>query len=101
MMQIDMGLLNLLVATVLPFLVALVTRKETDSSKKGILLAVLAGATAMVTQAVNQLGVFDVQTLYLGVQNFIVSIGLYTGLWKPTGAADKVADKTDNVGFRL
>jgi hypothetical protein len=37
----------------------------------------------------------------LGVQNFIVSIGLYTGLWKPTGAADKVADKTDNVGFRL
>lgn len=100
-MQIDIGLLNLLVATVLPFLVALVTRKETDSSKKGALLAVLAGATAVVTQAVNHAGIIDQQTLYLGVQNFIISIGLYTGLWKPTGVAEKVADKTDNVGFKL
>lgn len=80
---------------------AVVTRKVTDSSVKGILLALLSALLAVGTRALANKGVVDEATLYLGVQNFVVAVGLYLGLWKPTGAAEGVADKTDNVGLTI
>lgn len=100
-MQFDVNLVNLLVSTVLPFLVAVVTKKVTDSSVKAILLALFSALLAVGTRALAGDGVVDQATLYLGIQNFVVAIGLYMGLWKPTGTSEGVADKTDNVGLTI
>lgn len=100
-MTVDIGLLNLLVSTVLPFLVALVTKKVTDSSVKAILLALGSALLAVGTRALQDKGVVDQATLELGIQNFVVAVGLYFGLWKPTTAVDNFADKTDRVGLTI
>ena len=100
-MEIDTSLLNLVVASILPFLVALVTKKVADSSVKGVLLAVLSGATAAVTAAIDDSGVFTQETLALGVQNFVVATAAYYGLWNPTSLTNKVADATSGFGVTI
>lgn len=93
-MILDMNLLTLLVSTLLPFLVALVTREVTASGVKGILLAVLAAATAAGQRAIAGAGVIDEATLYLAVEVFIVSVGSYFGLTKGiVGATARASDE--------
>lgn len=100
-MEIDQNTLNLLVSVLLPFAVAIVTKKVADRSVKGIVLAALSGATAALSAVAMNKGVVSQETLYLGVQNFVVSTATYFGLWEPTGAAAKVAEKTKNFGFTI
>lgn len=100
-MSVDTELLNLLVSTILPFVVAIITKKVTDSSVKGILLALASAVLAMATMGLNNKGVFTQETLVLGIQNFVVAVAAYYGLWKPTTAVETVADKTDQVGLTI
>lgn len=100
-MEIDQNTINLLVSVILPFAVAIVTRKVTDRSVKGLMLAVLSGVTAALSAAAMNKGVLSQETLYLGIQNFVVSTATYFGLWEPTGAAAKIAENTQNFGFTI
>lgn len=92
-MTVDVTWLALLVSTILPFLVAVVTREITSSGVKGILLAVLSAAAAAGQAAINGNGVFDEATLQLAVQTFIISVGIYFGLTK--GLVNATARVTD------
>lgn len=95
-MTLDLSWLTLLVSTLLPFLVAIVTHRVTDSTVKGILLAVCATATAAAQQAINGHGVVDEATAVLAVEVFFVSVGSYFGLTKEV--VKKVGAKTDDAG---
>lgn len=96
--------LTFVVATVLPLLVAMTSTKLTDGKTKGILLAVLALATSLLSGILDALttgAVYDVGAnlqLLLGV--FIWAVASYFGIWRAKGKDGlSITDKiTANVG---
>lgn len=85
--------IQLLVSTVLPLLVGLVTKQVTRPGFKALLLALLALVTSLLTElgAAIANGVpYDVgQGLLLAIPTFLIAVGLHYGLWKPTGVSEK------------
>lgn len=96
--------LTFVVATVLPLLVAIVSTDQTNGKRKGILLAVLALVTsvlsgildALVNQTEYDLG--GQLVVLLGV--FAWSVASYFGIWRAKGDDGKsITDKlTTDVG---
>lgn len=89
-------IIGLLVSTVLPLLVGLVTKKVTHSGAKAALLALLASITGLGSEllASIQSGTsYDLGTgLVLALTSFLVAVGLHYGIYKPTGATEKVQE---------
>ena len=85
-------LLTLVVGTILPLLVGLVTVRVTHPGKKAALLAMLAAVgglggellTALTTGSRYDLGVGAITA----VATFLVATGMHYGIWKPSGAAE-------------
>lgn len=94
--------LTLLVSTVLPVLVALVTSRVTSSGKKAVALAVLSAITGFLSELLAALEAgapYDIFTgLVTAVGVFIVAVALHFGLWKPTGVASKVQGDRGLIG---
>lgn len=99
--MIDLSWLELLVAVVLPLVVAVVTKEVRSSGLKAVVLAALAAVSAALTAVIASDGVLTEATLQAGVEYFLVAVASYYGLWKPTGVAPTVAEKTDavHIGF--
>lgn len=92
-------MLNLVSGSVVPFLVGLVTKELASSGLKGVLNAVLSAIAGVATVLLAGDGVAEVQELVnAGFVTFLSSIGTYYGIWKPTGAAQKVQRSTAKVG---
>lgn len=85
--------IGLLVSTVLPLLVGLVTTRVTASGVKAVLLAALALLTSLLTElgvAVTNGETYDIgQGLLLAIPTFLIAVGMHYGLWKPTTASAK------------
>jgi hypothetical protein len=88
--------LGLLVSTVLPIIVGLVTTRVTHSGVKAVLLAVLAAVTGLLTEllaAVNAGTAYDLGTgLVLALTAFLIAVAMHYGLWKPTTVSAKAQD---------
>lgn len=84
--------IGLLVSTVLPLLVGLVTKVVTDSRWKAIILAALAAITGLLTEllaSINAGTAYNLGTgLVVALIAFLIAVGMHFGLWKPVGAAD-------------
>ncbi|MFF2493263.1 hypothetical protein [Agromyces sp. NPDC058064] len=84
-------ILGLIVSTVLPLLVGLVTKTVTSPAAKAILLAILAAVLGVLTEllAAVQAGTsYDIgRGVLVALVGFLVAVGMHFGLWKPTGAA--------------
>ena len=89
-------ILTLLSGTILPILVGLVTTRVTAPGAKGVLLASLSAAAALVGEALTaaQAGTpYDLgRGIVMALGVWCVATATHFGLWKPTGAADTVAD---------
>ena len=89
-------ILTLLSGTILPILVGLVTTRVTAPGVKGVLLASLSAAAALVGEALTaaQAGTpYDLgRGIVMALGVWCVATATHFGLWKPTGAADTVAD---------
>lgn len=87
-------LAGLLVATVLPLLVGLVTKVVTSPTTKALLLAALSAVTGLGSQALaaHSDGVnYDLgQGLLLALTAFLIAVGMHFGLWRPTTATARV-----------
>jgi len=98
--KLDVGFLAIVAGTFIPIVVALVTKWKTSSGVKAVvngLLAAVAGAVAVATQA-N--GVVNVRNTVGAIAlAWLTSVATYYGLWKPTGIANAVGEKTQNVGI--
>lgn len=85
--------IQMLVSTVLPLLVGLVTTRVTHGGIKAVLLA----GFSLITSLLTELGVaveagvpYDLgQGLLLAVPTFLIAVGMHYGLWKPTTATTK------------
>jgi Ni,Fe-hydrogenase III small subunit len=99
MVIVDVSVLQLLVATVLPIVVGVVTQKVAHSGVKAVALLFLSGVTSAVGAAISAGGVFDQATVVQALVNFVVAVATYYGLWHPTGVTEAVQDKTPCIGF--
>lgn len=97
--------LTLVVTIILPVLVGLVTKVETNPNVKALLLAALSAIvglgsevlTAMNTNAPYDLGAGLIK--FVGI--FVVAVAIHYGFWKPTGvatAAQGVGSTSTTVG---
>lgn len=88
--------IGLLVSTVLPLLVGLVTSRDMKPGLKAILLAALAAVTGLLTELLNAVNAgvaYDLGTgLVLALGAFLIAVGIHYGLWKPTKATAAVQD---------
>lgn len=89
----------LLVASLLPLAVGVVTQKVSDSRVKALALAVLAAVTGIVTSLIDNSGALTQAALQTGIETFAVAVVSYYGFLKPTGLAGAVQEKTKDVGI--
>lgn len=92
----EVSVLTLVIGTVLPIVVGLVTTRVTSGAVKAWLLAGLTLVTTVLQAMLlaSQSGIaFDLGAILVAaVQQFIVSVAIYYGLWKPTGIAGAAQD---------
>lgn len=86
-------IIGLLVSTVLPIIVGLVTTKFTSGGIKAIVLAALSAVTGLLTEllaSINAGQAYDLgQGLFLALTAFLVATAMHFGLWKPTTVSQK------------
>lgn len=85
--------LGLLVSTVLPVLVGLVTTRVTHAGTKAVLLLALSTITAFVVEYAAPGPDYDVGTaVVLAGVSFGTGVLIHFGLWKPVGVSGKAQD---------
>lgn len=88
------SVLTLIVATILPILVGLVTTRETSPGRRAVYLAalsVLIGFGQEIIAAIQAGSVYDLGGgLLTAIGTFLVAVALHFGLWKPTGVSAAV-----------
>lgn len=101
-MNIDFNLppaliIGLLVSTVLPIVVGLVTTRVTHSGVKAFVLAALSATTGLLSEllaSINANTSYDLGNgLIFALTSFLVAVAMHYGLWKPT----TVSAKAQNV----
>ena len=89
-------IIGLLVSTILPLLVGLVTSKFADGGLKAVILAGLAAVTGLLTELGASIAAgtaYDLGTgLVLALTSFLVAVGIHFGIWKPTGITAKAQE---------
>lgn len=99
MIQLDELTLSLLVGTVVPLLVAVVTKARASSTVKGIanlVLSFLAGSLAFL--AANGGSAAWQEVLASGLGAWTLSGIAFHNLWKPLGTTETVAQATATTG---
>lgn len=100
-MTIDVNLLQILVSMILPLVVGIVVKQVAQPAVRSITLALLSAITAIATAGLSANGEIGTSTIAEAVVTFIIAVGTYYGLWKPTGIADGVNNSTKNFGIAL
>ena len=98
--QVDVTVLNFVVGSLVPLLVAVFSKIHASSSLKATLnlgLSILAGAT-------SSLLLTDGESTALGIATSAITVYLasgvtYQNLWKPTAVAPALAEHTSGFGF--
>ena len=86
---VDLALvIQLLISTVLPIIVALVTKWDTSRPTRALLLALLAAISSGLTELLHTIATdatFDLGVwLVAAIGSFVVAVATHYGLWKPT-----------------
>lgn len=93
MTVIGLNWLNIVIALVLPMLVALFTSLQASGAIKAVVLAVLAAITGLAQELINAGGVltgFDWDTAASNMLwTFLLAVGLHFGLLKPLGVTGR------------
>jgi VIT1/CCC1 family predicted Fe2+/Mn2+ transporter len=90
-------IISILVGGVLPLVTGFVTKSTVSPGFRAVVLLVLSGATAVLTDFLGSLNggtAFDWGTaLVAALLTFLTGVGMHFGLWNPTGAAAKAKAK--------
>lgn len=83
---------SLLLGTILPIAVALVTKKSWSGQTKAFILAALSALSGFLTEYINSDNFVWQQALLTTVMTFIVAVATYFGLWsRPNGEGNSIA----------
>jgi hypothetical protein len=92
--------LALVVGTVLPLVVGLITKLEAPSWLKALVLAFLAGVAGYLTNVASVTGQVEFWPVVgAGLLAAVAAWGSYQSLWKPTKVAPKVQESTPRFGI--
>lgn len=80
---------SLLLGTLYPILVALVTKVDTSPAVRAVLLAALSAVSGFLTEFLNSENFVWQQALLTWVLTFVVAVATHFGLWQPTGVTAK------------
>lgn len=89
---------ELLVVTIAPLVVAVVTNQARSGTVKGLVLLGITAAVAFGNAWLENKGIVTEAVLVEIVRNFVVSVGIYFGVLK-SAIAPKVAEATDKHGI--
>ena len=98
MFELDPAVLGILVGTVLPIVVGVVTKQVRSGAVKSSLLALLSGLTGALNVAINEGGVFTKETIVAAAITWVTAVATYYGFLKPSGVSPKVNEKTADFG---
>ncbi len=88
------------VGLVVPFLVAVVSKKVASSGLKGVLNLLLSSIAGSAVYLASDVDTYDVRGFVTASLNtFVVSVAAYYGVYKPTGATASVNSATANFGL--
>ena len=76
------------VAFFLPLLVGLVTKSSLGQGGKAVIMLVLTGVAALVSQVDANAGILTVEMFTVWVGTIITTVASYYGVWKPLGAGN-------------
>lgn len=102
-MEIELNYLNIIIGTLIPLGVGLITKANASRKVKAWANAGLSALSAAVMTVVGACAAATctitwepfLSTLFV---TYLTNIGTYYGLWKPTQTAAKVQAKTANLG---
>lgn len=80
---------SVLLGTVLPILVGLVTKRVTSSAVKAVLLLALSAVAGFLTELINSSNFVWQQALLTTLITFVTGVAMHFGLWQPTGVSAK------------
>lgn len=78
---------SVLIGTLLPIVVGLVTTRNVSPGIQAVILAALSAVSAFVTEAANSADFVWQQALLTTVVTFVTAVSTHYGLWKPTGVS--------------
>lgn len=82
------GVLAFAIAIGLPIVVGLVTRWDTHSGVKALLLLLLQSLGQFLAQLAQPGGYSLKEAAWSAVVGFVIAVAAHYGLWKPTGVSD-------------
>lgn len=100
MFEIDPAILSIVVGTILPVVVGIVTKQVASGALKSSLLALLSGAAGVANNALNDGGIFTKETLIAAAATWVTAVATYYGFLKPSGVSNAVNTKTANIGLK-
>lgn len=84
---------SLLVGTILPIVVALVTKRSWSPQTKALVLAALSALSGFLTEFINSTNFVWQQALLTSIMTFVVAVATYFGLWsRPNGDGNSVSN---------
>lgn len=100
-LHLDVQVLSAIVGTVIPLLVALVTKKFASSSAKAVANALLSAVSGALVGVADAGGVVPSLPVFVaGIATaWISSMASYEGFWKHTGLTDLIATSTARFGI--
>ena len=100
-LTIDPFAVSVLIGTVMPILVGLVTKLNSSRALKSITLLFLSAAQGAIVNATMADGaaVLSLDTVLVAGLGWVTAVASYYGLLSPTGVSTKVNDKTANLGI--
>lgn len=93
MAVVDVAVLSILVGTILPIIVGVVTKQMSSSTVKAVILMFLSAVTGLVNGAINAGGLFTQEAVIGAGLAWITAVATYMGFLKPSGASDKISAK--------
>lgn len=97
MIVLDVALLSILVGTLLPILVGIVTTKVESRKLKGVLLIALSTVGGVLTTAIAGNGVITKQTVIAALVAYATAVASHYGVWKPQGVTELVQTKVGRI----
>jgi uncharacterized membrane protein len=94
-------IVTILIGTVLPLLVGLVTKLDASSNVKKISLITISAVQGVIVNAtlIDGTALISSEMLLFAALAWVAALGSYFKVLKPTGVAPAVQNRTANIGI--
>ena len=101
MITINAQFTQQLVAVVIPLIVGILVTKAAPSWMRAVTLIVLTAVATAISTATQADGVAVLgrEDIILAIDNIVIAVAMYFGVWKPSGISTTINDATATFGI--